>query len=163
MRVSRMTRESPHHAALAPLLLLTSLATACDPSVDSDTWPAPDTGPIPNHMFVLTNESGSTNYTCATQLLAVALTPASGAEPITETFVLNPRDTLELDLTLSEEGDYRIEIFEEEGGPRITWDAFAMGFHGTTSCSVNGINTGFLENTYCNGIHADASTMVCGG
>lgn len=138
---------------------------ACDQPEPSDSGPDTDTDPVlmPNHRFELYNYSGNINASCARQLLVLKLTPAFDGDAIEETFVLNPGDELELDLTLAEEGSFRIEVLERMDGPSIWWDSVALGIHGTTSCFVTGINTGFLENSRCSGLAPSGSTMVCEG
>lgn len=141
---------------LLPLAAL--FAAACTSSTPVDTAVDTDPGRLPNHLFVIHNQTGGVDNRCAAQLLELVLTPVAGGDAIRESFVLNPGDSVELDLTLLQAESFRIEVFETPDGPSMWWDSMALGIHGTTTC---GIDPSALVNSWCNSMDPNGMTMSC--
>lgn len=118
--------------------------------------------PTPNHRITLHNITGNVESTCAKQLTFLRVTPVSDGPPIEVLFVSNPNSSMDLDITIPGMGYYSVEVFEAEGGQSIRWHSMALALGGTTTIFVQGINTGYLPNSACNGIGADESSLVCG-
>lgn len=150
-----------------PLLVFAACTIACsaEPTDSADT-DGPDIGvdtdpPAPNHKLQLYNYSGNLNRACAKQLQQLVLTPEGDGAPIVRSFLSNPGDESIEWVYISEIEDYRIEVVESPGGESIWWDGMALAPGGTTTIFVEGINTGFTENSRCNTIFPTGSTLVC--
>lgn len=151
-----------------PLLIFAACAFGCSAGpAEGDDTDTPDTDldtapPAPNHKVEIFNYSGNINRDCAQQLQQLVLTPDGNGAPIVRTFISNPGDESVEWVYIPEIADYRIEVVERPGGESIWWDGLALGPGGTTTIFVEGINTGFTENSRCNSIVPTGSTLVCG-